>query len=234
MTLLAVAEQLHLDVPPALDVPLQVHPRVAERGPRLRARHRDRLRRARPGRGPPAARARRRRPAALTSTGYPIRGRQRRRPSACGTSPARQHRQPGGDGVLPRRQLVPGRLERLRVGPDEHDPGRRAGPGQPRVLRQEPVPRVHRVRPRGDGRARPPRPRSGSSRPPEPGPIADDPVREPRGQRRGVGLRHGEHGLDAEPPAGADHPDGDLPPVGDKHPPQHPPSAHRAVTPDSG
>ncbi len=39
--MLAVPEELHLDVPPALDVTLQVDPGVAERGPRLRAGNRD-------------------------------------------------------------------------------------------------------------------------------------------------------------------------------------------------
>jgi hypothetical protein len=41
---LAVPEQLHLDVPPPFDVALQVHAGVAERGRRLRAGHRDRPR----------------------------------------------------------------------------------------------------------------------------------------------------------------------------------------------
>src|SRR6202035_5731884 len=40
---LAVAEQLHLDVPPALDVPLQVHPGIPERRLRLRTGDRDRV-----------------------------------------------------------------------------------------------------------------------------------------------------------------------------------------------
>ena len=33
-------------------------------------------------------------------------------------------------------------------------------------------------------------------------------------------------GGDAQPPAGADHPRGDLAPVGDQHPPEPMPSAH--------
>ena len=42
--MLAVPEQLHLDVPPVLDVPLQVHPGVTERGRRLGAGDRDGMR----------------------------------------------------------------------------------------------------------------------------------------------------------------------------------------------
>ena len=58
---LAVAEQLHLDVPGGGDVPFQVHPRIPERRLRLGAGHRDRLSQLQPGRGPPAAPGLRRR-----------------------------------------------------------------------------------------------------------------------------------------------------------------------------
>ena len=64
--------------------------------------------------------------------------------------PARQHRQPRRDRVPPRRELVPGRLEHVRARPDEHDARRLARPRQPRVLGQEAVARVDRLRPRRD------------------------------------------------------------------------------------
>ena len=101
--MLAVPEQLHLDVPPALDVPLQVHPRVAERGARLRARQRDGLRERRrvadhPQPAPAAA------PGRLDEHRVPDPLRDRR-PAASRAGfrrnvPAGEHRQPGGDRVL--------------------------------------------------------------------------------------------------------------------------------------
>ena len=142
--------------------------------------------------------------------------------------PARQDRQPGRCGVLAGGELVPAGLERLRRRPDEHHAGRRAGPRQPGVLRQEAVPGVDGVRAGGGRRAddgvdvqvaR----RRGRR------PDRRDLVREPRGHRPGVRVRHGQHRLDAQPPAGADHPRGDLAPVGDQHPPEPVPSAHATV-----
>ena len=107
---LPVAEQLHLDVPPALDVPLQVHPRVAERRLRLRARHRHRVLQLsrvahHPQPAPPAA------PRRLDQHRKPDpAGRQRppRRSLAAAARPAARSRLPG------RRDRRAGRADRRR------------------------------------------------------------------------------------------------------------------------
>jgi hypothetical protein len=54
----------------------------------------------------------------------------------------------------------------------------------------------------------------------------DDLVRQPGRERPSIRVRHGEHGLDAELPAGPDHPDGDFPPVSDQHPTKTTRTAH--------
>jgi hypothetical protein len=138
--------------------------------------------------------------------------------------PARQHRQPGRDRVPPRGELVPGRLQHVRAGLDEHDPCLFAGPREPRVVGQEAVPRMDRVRSGGPRRVhhglhvqvRQPLPVR---------PDRDRGVRRPGRHRIRVRVRDREHGLDAEALAGADHPDGDLAAVGD----QHPPDDHRSA-----
>jgi hypothetical protein len=140
------------------------------------------------------------------------------------------HGKPRGDRVLASGQLVARRLKRPRVRPDKDDAGRRAGPGKPRVLRQETVAGVDRVGSGGDGRAddrvhaEVASRRGGQAN-------ANDPVREPSGNRVGVGVRDGEHRLDAKQSAGPDHPRGDLPPVRDQHPPQHHPIADPVTDP---
>ena len=126
---LAVAEELHLDVPPALDVPLQVHPGIAERGARLRAGDRDGVLKLRgiahdPQPAPAAA------PGRLDEHRVPDPARDLRPLSPAPASrdvpgvqsvvrkfrdvAAGEHREAGGDRVLAGGQLVPGGLERLR------------------------------------------------------------------------------------------------------------------------
>ena len=240
---LAVPEELHFDVPSPLDVPLQVHAGIAERGLRLRAGDRDRLRELRRVRHdpqpPPAAAA-----GGLDQHGVPdpLRDR-RRRDRRAGTSrsiprvspragkdvTAGEDGEPGGGRVLAGGQLVPGSLKGLGPRPDEHDPRRRAGARQPRVLRQEPVTGMDRVRARRDGRGHDRadvQVAGGRGGWPDP----DDPVREPGGQRLRVRVGDREHGFDAKPLAGTDHPDGDLPPVSDEHPAQHAGPAHVAAS----
>ena len=116
--------------------------------------------------------------------------------------------------------LVAHDLDRRRRRADPHDPGLGHGPGELRVLRQEPVAGVQAVRARA-------------------GRDFEDlaAVQVALGCRlpgQGVGLIgqahvesipvdvgvHGDGG-DAEFPAGANDPDGDLPPVGDHHLAQH-------------
>ena len=146
-----VGEDLHLDVPRVDHGALQEHRRVAERGLRLAHGGRDGLAQlprlvdaAHPA--PAAARHRldeqreaqlvRRRDELLD-----LRGR-RRRPEH------RQARLPGGgDGA----GLVAGQVQHLRRRPDERDAGVRTGLRQVRVLGQESVSGVDRVRARPPG-----------------------------------------------------------------------------------
>ena len=103
---------------------------------------------------------------------------------------------------------------------DEDDAGGGAGFDECRVLRQEPVPRMHRVRPRCGGGGDGPldvqialRRRGGA-----------EPARLVRGgDVQCVPVRIGvhRHGADAEPVRGAHHPAGDLAPVGDEEPAEH-------------
>jgi hypothetical protein len=136
-----------------------------------------------------------------------------------GHQPARQHREPRRHRVVPRRELVPGRLEHVRARPDEHDARRLARPREPRVLRQEAVARVDRVRSRRD-RGRDDRfgveVTLGRARRPDPDCVVGQPSR----YRVRIGVRDRQHGLDAEALAGAQHADGDLAAIGDQHPPQ--------------
>jgi hypothetical protein len=195
---------------------LQVHPRVAERRLRLGASHRDRVLEAAGvadhPQAPPASAASR-----LDQYRVPDAPRQRARVGGLGR-PARQYRQPRRDRVRPGRQLVPGRFQHLGPGSDEDDPGRLAGPREPRVLGQEAVPRMDRVRSRRDRHADDRLDAEvGVGQPSRPDP--DRPVGHPGRHRVRVRVGHREHGLDAEPLAGADDPDGDLAAVGDQHPP---------------
>ena len=219
---LPVAQYLHLDVPRGGDVLLQVNPRIGERRPRLRAGHRDRLglppRLADDPQSSPAPAPRR-----LDQHRIPDPFCQPGRACPAGPvrmyQPARQHRESRAHCVIPGRELVPGRLEDVRAWPDEHDAGRLARPREPRVLRQEAVARMDRVRPRRDrGRDDPFHVEVTLRRAlgPDPDRLAGQPGR----HRIRVGVRDRQHGLDAQALAGAQDADGDLAAVGDQHPPQ--------------
>jgi hypothetical protein len=223
---LPVAQQLYLDVPRGGDVPLQVHPRIGEGRLRLGAGHRDRL--GEPAgiadhpQPPPAAASRRLdqhripdplcQPGRVRGVGQPSRIRR-------ADQPARQHRESRRHRVIPRRELVPGRLEHVRARPDEHDARRLARPRKPRVLRQEAVAGVDRIR-SGCVRGRDDRLHIEITLGRAHGPDPDCVVGQPGRYRVRVGVRDRQHGLDAEPLAGAQHADGDLAAIGDQHPPQ--------------
>jgi hypothetical protein len=223
---LPVAQQLHLDVPRGGDVPLQVHPRIGEGRLRLGASHRDRL--GEPARiadhpqPPPAAASRRldqdRIPDPLSQPGR-VRGVAQPSLIRRADQPARQHRESRRHRVVPRRELVPGRLEHVRARPDEHDARRLARPREPRVLRQEAVARVDRIR-SGRVRGRDDRLHIEITLGRAHGPDPDCAVGQPGRYRVRVSVRDRQHGLDAEPLAGAQHADGDLAAIGNQHPPQ--------------
>ena len=112
---------------------------------------------------------------------------------------------------------------------DEHDPGRLAGRGERRVLRQEAVAGVDGLRAGPPGRADHGVHRQvGRRRAQVHGQVGQGHVR--RGRVR-VGV-HG-HGPDAEPPQGPDHPAGDLAPVGHQHGAEHA-RPHIRKTPKAG
>jgi hypothetical protein len=156
--------------------------------------------------------------------------------------PSRHDRHPRrGHGPL-RRDLVTHDLDRVGRRPHEHDAGRGAGAGEPSVLRQEPVAGVHRLSPRLAGGGEDARSvqvtlpggrrvgRAGRAEraelaqwPDADGEVGLDDV-------TGAGVVAGEHGhrADAELAQRADHPDGDLAPVGDQHRVEHP--AHVCLT----
>ena len=192
----AVAEQLDLDVAPGLHIALQVHPPVTERRARLGDRALDHVVELRGVRGGPQA------PAATAADGLDQHRpadlpRQVRGIGWAADRSARDHRQAGRLRVVSRRELVADRLELLRRRPDEHQARFGARPGQPRVLGQEPVAGVDRVRARGQrggdhggdvevtGRGR------GRADP-------DHRVGQPGRQRVTVGVGDREHGLDAQ------------------------------------
>ena len=141
-----VGEDLHLDVPRVDHGALEEHRRVAERG--LRLPHRGecglpQLARFVDAAHPAPAAAgdgldEQREPDAVRGRDELVDlGRRRRRP---------EHRQPGlprgGDGA----SLVAGQVQHLWRRPHEDDPGIGAGLGEVRVLRQEPVSGVDRIR----------------------------------------------------------------------------------------
>ena len=212
---------------PGWHVPLQVHPGVAERRAGLgRSRSstaapspRGRSTGFRPRPPPP--------PTALTSTGQPISRASARRLGGAATAAARHHRQAGRGRAAARRELVADGLELRGRRTDEDQARGGAGAREARVLGQEPVARGGPRRPPRPARRRRPRRRSGSSPRARPG-RSGSPSRPagPAARRVRVGRR--EHGLDAERPAGAQDPHGDLASVGDQDPAQ----GHSRVRPD--
>ena len=128
---------------------------------------------------------------------------------------ARDHRDAGRLHERPRRRLAPHRPHRRRRRPDEGGARRRDRLGEVGVLRQEPVPGMDRVGARlpervddllGDEVALARRRRADRHRL-----VGHADV-----HRRPIGLRMDRHRAKAELAAGADHPAGDLAPVGDQ------------------
>jgi hypothetical protein len=129
-------------------------------------------------------------------------------------------RHPGCRRHLAGAHLVAHELECLGRRPDEGRPHPGDGPREGGLLRQEPVARVdgvgaaahHGV---GDRGQRQVRVEGGVAR------QHHDLVRHPHVEGVAIGLAAQGDGRDPEVVAGADHPDGDLPPVGDQHPAEH-------------
>ncbi|GAB3951032.1 hypothetical protein GCM10027614_52370 [Micromonospora vulcania] len=196
-----VAEDLHLDVPAALDVPLDEDRAVAERGGRLAARRSD-------GLGEPGVVPDDPHPAAAATGGRL--DQHGKVGDLVGCGPARQHRHTRVGQQRLGRELVAHRGDHL---------GRRPDPGQPRVghrrgelgvLGQEPVARVDGVRAAAAGRVQDqidPQVRLGGRVTRQPDRLVglgDE-------RRVDVGVRmHGDR-LHTECAAGREDPAGDLP-----------------------
>ena len=141
----AVGQDLHLDVARIEHRLFEVDHRVAERGLRLPGRGFDGLGQG-GGLSHPAH-------AAATATGDRL-DEQRELHICCGSEQfvdqrgrlrRRQHRQPGGPGRRDGAGLVAGQFEHSGVGTDERDPRGGACRCQFRVLREEPITRIHGI-----------------------------------------------------------------------------------------
>ena len=113
--------------------------------------------------------------------------------------------------------LVAHHVEGLIARADEHDAGLAARAGEARVLGEEPVARVHRLR---AGRQRGLDDAGGIEVALGGGRRADAHGLVGEAHMRGVGVGVGVHRdrVDAEASQGADHPHGDLAAIGDQHP----------------
>ena len=207
-----VADHLHLDVPRARQEALDEHAVVAEAGRRLALRRGDRL-------IEPFGRLHDAHPASPAARGGLDQQRVGVRTARRLDAQRLHHRHARVRGRLLRAHLVAHQLDRLRRRPDEHDARLRARPRQRRVLGQEPVARVQRVRGRADDRL-------------------DVQVR--RHPDRLVGLAHVRHAgvgvgvdgdaADPQPLQRADHAACDLAAVGDEDGREHQAPSARAIT----
>ena len=197
----AVPEELRLDVARALEVTLAEHRAVAERGLRLAAGGRKRLVELGRRSARRACRGRRRRPAALTTSGKPI------------SSGA-----PWGSVGTPASRAI--RFAASLSPPSRSASGRRADPGEAGrddllgevgALGEEAVAGVDRV---GAGLER----RPARARRVEVGRDLDASVGRPRVQRAEVVGRDDGDGLDPEPRAGAEDAERDLSAICDEEP----------------
>ena len=211
----AVAQHLHLDVPGARHVALEVEARVTEA--RLRFGGGELERRRQLGElvdelhaPSPAATDR------LDEQRHPDAARQLLRLRPGEHRCARYDRHAGRLGGGARLQLVAHRLELRRGRADEHEAVLLAQARERGTFGEEAVARMHGL---GAGAKRRlhdrlhleitvRRPRR---------PDADRAIREARGERGAVGRGSGQHRLDAEAAAGADDAQGDLTAVGDEH-----------------
>ena len=226
---LVIRQDLGFDVARALQVALGVEAIIAERAARLAARQPPRgleLRIAAHHAHALAAAARGRlehqRKAGLTGEGAGRRDARQR---------ARRRRHHGHAGPLrrlARGELVAETLDRLGRGTDEHHSGLRAGAGERRVLGEEAVARMNRIRPHA---ARGLEHTSGVEIALARGSGTDRPrlVRHQHVKRGTIRLTEDRDRGDAELAQGADHAHRDLAPVGD----QHAPDRLRAHAPSS-
>ncbi len=212
-----VCEDLDLDVARILHVLLDVDRCVGEVGLALAPRRRERAlglvgrcdhlhaAAATAGRG-----LDRDRPAVLVTE------RDHRRGVADLLGRARHDRHAGGGHALPRPDLGAHGLDRRGRRTDPDDPGGLAGTGEPRVLGQEAVARVDRLRPaRLRGRDDPLDVQVAlgrRTRPEQPRLVGAAHV-----QRPAIGLRVHRNGADAELAEGAEDANGDLPAIRDEH-----------------
>ena len=214
-----VGEDLHLDVPGALDQPFEEDRAVAERADRLPPRGGDRLGQlAGRGNDPHATTApaeggldQHREP----DLGLGAIGQSGRQLLPVTDRDAGQHRHPGPGHQLLGRGLGAHGPDRRRRRADEGQSCGGAGFGEVRVLRQEPVAGVHRVgagtRGRVDDQLRAQigfRGRAARQR--------DRLVGLGHERRPGIGVREHRDGRDVQGPCGADYPGGDLAAVGDE------------------
>ncbi len=134
-----------------------------------------------------------------------------------GVGDAGHGRDPGCRDVAFRADLVAHHLECLDARPDEHDASVAARLGEPGMLGEEPVPRMHRLGARvercGDDERRI-EVALGRRRRTD----AHGIVGEPHVRRIGVGVGVDGDRMDAEPSERADDPHGDLAAIGDEHP----------------
>jgi hypothetical protein len=204
-----VGDHLDLEVARARQVALDEHAVVAEARPRLPG-GRFQRRAEVPGRGDDPHPA----PAAAGCGLDEQRVGARRQRSSLRCGEGLEHRQPGGLRGALGGDLVAHQRRRRGRGADERDPVLRARGAECRVLGEEAVAGVQRLG--ADGRG-----------------GGDDRVQVEIGRDRhgaiglpdvgGVTVGVGEHrdGADAEPVEGADHPAGDLAPVGDQDGVEH-------------
>ena len=212
-----VAEDLHLDVAGALDQLLEIDLALAEGRPGFAPAGLDLIEQPAFRFDEPHAAAAAA-PARLEHQRVADPGRQfgYRAPVLGQGAGRRHHRDPRLLGQTPRRQLVAELAHGVRGRADEHQSGRRAGVGEVRVLGQEAVAGMNRVR-------------SGLAR--DADDIVDrqigldraEPLADPIGlvrleavQRDAVLVRIDGHGLEAELGAGAKNADRDLAAIGDQ------------------
>ena len=209
-----VREDLHLHMAAGCHVPLEIEPGIAESGARLGGRPFEcRLQRRRLGDQAQSA-------ATATAGRLDEHGPAHLLGERPGLGQpahlaAGDDREAGFHGVPAGGEFVADHRELFGGGADERDPGPRTRLGQARVLGQEPVSRVDRVRPDGSGGGHH-RVHVEVARRRRWRPKADHLIREACRHAGEIRLGRAQHRLDAQPLAGTNDPDRDLSPVGDQ------------------